>query len=555
MALFTVNPLLYGTTGGVLPWPTPSPRNQFAFLRDALDTAKSTAGIGHLVNVSEGSIDIRKYSTPTTIIQTINGKRVKVQTGWNLATNGANTLSRSALSGLTIQGAGPLKTRITGNARLYTRQSDGTAPLNMTVKALSLEYTTGAQGYIFTSSTGSIPKPANPTISGFSLIDVSFVGRHEGNRGVNGTYMDITHAKDVLFNGIYVDLDGQYGYNPATGEGGGFFLFCEVGQNIRVLNSIFREDGYSSSINFFAAPDAHIDSNVFLGAGLIKQDDGASPEYNPRGERFYNSGGSFSGNRLSSGSFFDFFFNSSNLGVTWQDHKTRNPSSDGTFNIRTVVSGNDFDLLQGGYGILIRSDSQTTVVEKILTISGNVFRNGLAVRSELTTPSELVFGANSVNGVNFDQLRVGGRQDDVIDSDPVDGISRWISGGPGNDILQGSTQGFDAFVFWAPLDGATNLDTIINFQNAASLLPVASDQLWLDDDTFRSLATDNGFLKVTSFASSVGGASTAASAQITYDSSVGLLAYDPDGTGALGAMAFAKLEGNPVITHADIRLF
>jgi hypothetical protein len=173
----------------------------------------------------------------------------------------------------------------------------------------------------------------------------------------------------------------------------------------------------------------------------------------------------------------------------------------------------------------------------------------------LTTPSELVFGANSVNGVNFDQLRVGGRQDDVIDSDPVDGISRWISGGPGNDILQGSTQGFDAFVFWAPLDGATNLDTIINFQNAASLLPVASDQLWLDDDTFRSLATDNGFLKVTSFASSVGGASTAASAQITYDSSVGLLAYDPDGTGALGAMAFAKLEGNPVITHADIRLF
>jgi len=68
MALFTVNPLLYSTTGGVLPWPTPSPRNQFAFLRDALDTAKSTAGIGHLVNVSEGSIDIRKYSTPTTII-------------------------------------------------------------------------------------------------------------------------------------------------------------------------------------------------------------------------------------------------------------------------------------------------------------------------------------------------------------------------------------------------------------------------------------------------------------------------------------------------------
>jgi hypothetical protein len=555
MTIFTVDPLLYGATGGVLPWPTPSPRNQFAFLRDALDTAKSTAGIGHGVSVSEGSFDIRKYSTPTTIIQTINGKRVKVQTGWKLATNGANTLSRSSLSGLTIQGAGPLKTRITGNARLYTRQSDGTAPLNMTVKALSLEYTTGAQGYIFTSSTGSIPKPANPTITGFSLTDVSFVGRHEGNRGVNGTYMDITHSKDVLFNGISVDLDGQYGYNPATGEGGGFFLFCEGGQNNRVLNSVFREDGYSSSINFFAAPDVHINANTFLGAGLIKQDDGINPEYNPRGERFYNSSGSFSGNRLSSGSFFDFFFNVSNPGVTWQDYKSRNPSADGTFNIRTVVTGNDFDLLQGGYGILIRSDSLAPVVQKTIAIAGNVFRNGLAVCSELTTPSELVFGANSVNGVSFDQLRAGGRQDDVINSAPVEGISRWLSGGPGNDVLQGSTQGFDAFVFWAPLDGATNLDTIINFQNAASILPIASDQLWLDDDNFRSLATENGTLGATSFASNGGGTPTAAAAEITYDSNVGLLAYDPDGTGALGAVAFAKFEGNPLITSTDIRLF
>ncbi len=541
MATFTVDPTLYSATGGVLPWPTPSPLNQFAFLRDALNTAKSTAGGGHLVTLSAGSFDIRKYSAPVTVTRTINGKKVKVQTGWKLATNGAPTLARSSLSGLTIQGAGSAVTRITGNARLYTRQSDGTPPVNMTVKGLTLQYTTGAQGYIFAPSTGSIPFPTTPTITGFSVIDVGFVGRHEGNRGVSGTYMDITGSKDVLFDGILVDLDGQYGYNPATGEGGGFFLFSEGGQNIRVRNSTFREDGYSSSLILLFSSNYSVDRNQFIGAGMIKQDDGTDPAFNPRGERFYNAGGSFTNNTLSAGSFFDYFY------VT--------TATAGNFGYKTTVSGNTFNILSGGFGVLIRSDASKSQIESSLTISGNTFNNGIAVRSDLTTPTELVFGSNSVNGVNFDQLRVGGRQDDVIHPTPVDGISTWSSGGPGNDVLNGSTRGLDAFVFWAPLDGATNLDTIINFQNSTSLLPGERDQLWLDDNTFRSLATENGILKADSFASNDGGTPTGAGAQILYDSSQGLLSYDPDGTGDLGAVAFARLQGSPVITNTDILLF
>jgi hypothetical protein len=541
MATFTVDPTLYASTGGVLPWPTPSPLEQFAFLRDGLNTAKSTSGSGHVVSLTAGSFDIRWYSSPIYVRQIINGKKVKVQTGWKLATNGAPTLARSALSGLTIQGAGSGITRITGNARLYTRQSDGTPPVNMTVRGLTLDYTTGAQGYIFAPSTGSIPFPATPTITGFSVIDVSFVGRHEGNRGVSGTYGDITGSKDVLFDGILVDLYGQYGYNRATGEGGGFFLFSEGGQNITVRNSTFREDGYSSSLILLFSSNYSVDRNQFIGGGLIKQDDGTDPAFNPRGERFYNAGGSFTNNTLSAGSFFDYFYLTTAIA--------------GTFGYTTSVSGNTFEMIPGGFGVLIRSDASESLIESSLTITGNTFSNGIAVRSELESPSDLAFGPNTVNGVAFDQLRVGGNDDDVIHADAADGIRRWISGGPGDDVLHGSTNGLDAFVFWASLDAATNLDTIINFQNALSLPSSARDQLWLANDRFRFLETENGALKATSFAFGAGGSPTAAVAQITYDTSTGQLAYDSDGTGALAAVAFARLEGSPAITPSDILLF
>jgi Ca2+-binding RTX toxin-like protein len=42
-----------------------------------------------------------------------------------------------------------------------------------------------------------------------------------------------------------------------------------------------------------------------------------------------------------------------------------------------------------------------------------------------------------------------------------------------------------------------------------------------------------------------------ASDRIIYETDTGILRYDPDGTGAAAAIAFAKIEGLPTMTNAD----
>ncbi|MCS5692801.1 hypothetical protein NZK33_12510 [Cyanobium sp. FGCU-6] len=504
-------------------------------IRSALTAAAS----GSTIVLSAGSFNITKSD---------NDSATPEKPGASAA-----TLAGSASSNLTVKGAGAQRTTIGGNASLYARGVDGSiAPSGMRVEDLLLVYA-GASGYIFSPSKGSIPfDPDAPTISNYSLRNVSFSGQHLGAVGVSGTYMDISGSNDVTFDAIKVSLSGQFGYDPLFGTGGGFFVFNEGGRNVQILNSEFDESGYSSSVLFFAVPDARVHANRFLGAGLIKQDDGTDTAYNPRGERFYNSGGFFSNNYLNSGAFFDYFFNVSDGGAVWQDYKSKHFTPDGTFGLRTVISGNTFDLLTGGYGVMIRSDSDASVVQKTLTLSGNTFNNGLAVRSELSTPGELVFGSNTVNGTLFNSLHVGGVKDDQLNMSPIGGsASNWLSGGPGNDQLNGASSAFDAFVFWAPLDSQANVDTIRGFE-AASGTP---DQIWLDVSRFAGLDSTNGLLDANSFVSNSTGLTAALRSQIIYNLSSGTLSYDSDGAGAVQGIAFAVLEGKPVLSAHDIFLF
>jgi hypothetical protein len=224
---------------------------------------------------------------------------------------------------LNIQGAGADKTTIIGNSRIFTLQSDNSPPVGMTIEGLALSYDSGSQGYILAPSQPGEPpiRSSRPTMEGLTLTDVGFAGQHRG--GVSGTYNDISGSRDLLFDGISVSLEGQSGYNPSTGEGGGFFFFMEGGRNLQVRNSMFSEAGYSSSLIALFTPDVIVDSSQFVGAGLIKQDDGADPEDNPRGERFYNAGGAFTNNSLSGGAFFDYFYVLCNQGVVWQDYLAR----------------------------------------------------------------------------------------------------------------------------------------------------------------------------------------------------------------------------------------
>ncbi|MEA5443400.1 hypothetical protein, partial [Cyanobium gracile] len=385
------------------------------------------------------------------------------------------TLTRTSLSGISLKGTGSQSTTIIGNPRIYTRQSDGTPPTAFTLDGLTLRYEVGAQGYILAPSRGSLPyDPIRPTMDGLSIIDVTFVGQHKG--GFSGTYMDISGARDILFDGISVDLDGQSGYVSSTGEGGGFFLFMEGGRNLQVRNSVFLEDGYSSSLIALFMSDVIVDSNQFIGAGLAKREDVGGSGSSPRGERFYNAGGEFTNNQLSAGAFLDYLYIVSDQGTVWRDYLAKEgPVPE----LTTRVAGNTFDILDGGYGILIRSDLPRESLQGFLDVQGNVFNDGIAIRSELQASGALVFGANVVNGEAFDGLYIGGLLDDEINaSGDIDSRS-WISGDLGNDTLTGGAMA-DAFVFATAPNSSSNVDTISNFS------VVDGDKIWIDNSIFTS---------------------------------------------------------------------
>ncbi len=448
------------------------------------------------------------------------------------------SLAGSAAPRVTLKGAGPVNGTTLRNARVFDQGLDGgTLPLGFTIQDLRFDYTSGAQGAILLA----------PTATGLTLQNLALTGPHKGAVGAEGTYINLSGSKNSTLSGLDVSLSAQAGYDPLTGIGGGAFLLFAGGDNLQILNSRFQEGGYGNSMQVLFTGNARIVGNQFSGGGVTKQ---VSPN-NPRSERFYNAGGLFSGNTLSAGAFFDFQFNRADPSAIWADYKNSHPAADGTFQLRTSLFNNSFTILSGGQGILIRSDAPAGVVQAMLSIRGNTFTNGVAIRSRLATPSELVFGPNTIDGHAFNQLRVGGDGHDQLNRATPSGLKRWLSGGGGNDQLYGTPGSFDAFVFAAPLNAQTNLDTIYGFETGG-LLP---DQLWLDRAIFFGLQSANGVLGAASFSANGQGAASTALPQITFNTTTGLVAFDPDGNGLLGATAFARLNGKESLSAQQIRLF
>ena len=338
-----------------------------------------------------------------------------------------------AAARVTLSGTGPINGSTLLNTPILQRSGQGRIPEGFTIKDVRFEYL-NQSGYIFSPSIGSVPyNPLNPVITAFSLRNVTFAGIHQG--GFNGTYMDISGAKNTTYDQISVSLSGQSGYDPIKGTGGGFFIFHEGGIGIRITNSFFNEANYSTSIILLYMSDALVSGNQFIGGGLIKQDDGNDPTDNPRGERFYNAGGTFRDNSLKAGSFFDYYLNTkSDFGTVWTDYKKKYTTDDGSYGLRTVVTGNKFDIISGGFGVLLRADVSQDTLQGMLAINNNIFTGGLAIRSDIESTSSLVFGPNTIDGIAFDSLHVGGRGNDQLNLSPKPGSSHWISGGPGQDL-------------------------------------------------------------------------------------------------------------------------
>jgi Ca2+-binding RTX toxin-like protein len=118
--------------------------------------------------------------------------------------------------------------------------------------------------------------------------------------------------------------------------------------------------------------------------------------------------------------------------------------------------------------------------------------------------------------------------------------SNTIGGGNGNDELTGRA-GQDGFLFDTPLNAASNVDRITDFN-------IADDTILLDRDIFSS-SLGLGNISAGEFV--IGAAAQDANDRIIYNSATGALFYDSDGNGGIAQIQFATLSTGLALTNFD----
>jgi Ca2+-binding RTX toxin-like protein len=118
-----------------------------------------------------------------------------------------------------------------------------------------------------------------------------------------------------------------------------------------------------------------------------------------------------------------------------------------------------------------------------------------------------------------------------------------LDGGRGNDDLSGGA-GADLLVFSTPLNPATNVDDISDFDTI-------EDTILLSSKIFAA-AGDPGTLKPGAFFT--GSAAHDGGDRIIYNSITGALLYDADGSGAAAATQFASLSPGLGLSNSDFTI-
>jgi len=135
-------------------------------------------------------------------------------------------------------------------------------------------------------------------------------------------------------------------------------------------------------------------------------------------------------------------------------------------------------------------------------------------------------GGDVLNGGNGVDNLIGGADGDVL------------IGGGGGDRIEGGT-GVDLFWYQANTEGN---DLIVGFNPA-------EDQLQFTGSQFGGFTAGSMLSNGTTFVNGTG--PTVALPTFYYNA--GSLFFDPDGTGAAGAVFIALLQGAPVLTAADFQ--
>jgi Ca2+-binding RTX toxin-like protein len=474
---------------------------------------------------------------------------------------------------------------ITGPYRFLTMQSDREMPMPASMTFSMLRFYFGGNdnpggGYLIQGGDASYPDgilQVSSPIPEIIFKDTSFTGYHTGAvsdspQGGNpsGVYSDIRGSTHVKLERVYVALQGQGGEkldsfanSPLTN--GSAFLFANS-QRIDVLDSYFDEGYYRNSLALWGQPAlptvVNIQGNTFFRS--------ANKGVRLRGESFVQVSGTIVNNTFSDGAYAEV---------------NRLSGHDLRFEINT------FNILPGGFGIKLRASEQIPADLVNLKIENNIFSSdgdGVAISTDFTSSTSLKFGPNSIDGVAYDSLIVGGTVNDSLKGGTK---NEWLSGGSGNDTLRGNDgvdgllggegadslfggggddildgglgsdtmtggTGSDVFRFSTAIVTAANIDRIVGFATG-------QDSIRLDHGVFDKLEV--GALGSDQLQFTFNGVATTSAARIIVDNSssgggLGRVYYDPDGTGSLSRTQFALLSGysnnsNLFVNPSDFVIF
>ncbi len=229
--------------------------------------------------------------------------------------------------------------------------------------------------------------------------------------------------------------------------------------------------------------------------------------------------GGLSGDEINGNSGNDSLF-----GLTGKDELFGDAGND------TLTGGAGGDFLAGGTGT--DTASYAGAAQRVIASLANPAVNAGDAAGDTYDSIERLVGSN------FNDFLYGANETNDIIAGGAGADT--LKGYRGNDTLYGGN-GADNFVFNSPLNAATNVDTIKDFNGA--------DTIQLDNAYFAALAA-TGALAPERF-KNLNIAAVDADDRILYDQAAGDLFYDSNGSGAGGRVLFAHIDNGYAMTSAD----
>ncbi|MFM1800361.1 MAG: hypothetical protein RLZZ117_2639 [Cyanobacteriota bacterium] len=449
----------------------------------SIRAALIAAGNGDTIEIASGSFDI---TFP----------------GFNnsLAYSAAPNCSTGFINGvttLTYDGAGNSNdgsvTTITGNARLFQKNADGTPPVSVTYRDLDFLYS-GASGYILQTGDFGVSE-ANTLTKSIILDNVSFRGTHAGTASASGNYSAVLGIRNFSLNNSIVSLAGQAGFTGGSvNSGGSSFLMLSGGQgaggSISITDNTFDESGYRNALSIFDSQSVTLTGNTFsrgTGTQFVRTNGAGVPKSNKIANSTgvtIGAAGATPSNTFANGSFLSLEGGSGTL-------------------VNNLFTGQNVTLSStygdpGAIGILLENHTATNT-NPAYTYTQNSFRfvspfvnltSAIQTVTTNGTADNTIANPNNGNALAIQQFVTGTSAGEVVAS-TTSNRSDFLSGGLGNDTLNGGVIGAtidnDFFLFDTVPDTNTNWDTIINFQPNPG--GTNTDRLVLSRAIYRDLTT------------------------------------------------------------------